>query len=118
MSRGGVRPNSGRPKGAMNEANRAAKELMKSYSWDAAKIIKAMTDDLTIDPHIRLKACTWIWEQAYGRARQAIVHEDEEGNVVPPPAQINIIGENHLKEIIARTSEEVANQESEENNNV
>lgn len=115
---GGTRVNSGRKPGKVSEHTKLYRELMRGESLKAVDKLIAIRDDIATDPAVVVRICQWMCEQGYGKARQAIVHEDEDGNVVRPPAQINIIGENQLKEIIARTSEEVANQESEENNNV
>lgn len=98
---GGPRTNSGRKPGKVSEHTKLYRELMRGESLKAVEKLIAIRDDLATDPAVVVRICQWMCEQGYGKARQAIVHEDEDGNVVSAPAQINIIGEKQLKQIIA-----------------
>lgn len=83
-SHGGIRVGSGRKPGKVAEPTRLYREVMRGHVPGSIDKLIQLRDDMNTDPSVSSRICQWICEQAHGKARQSVLHEDGEGNVFKP----------------------------------
>lgn len=81
MSAGGKREGAGRKKGyAAIQAEKSREIIVKQLETEWAPIVEKAIEQAKNGDAV---ARNWVSERGYGRVPQAIMTEDEEGNIVP-----------------------------------
>lgn len=78
---GGARPGAGRKKGSTNKLR-----VTDFFNGEERDRLVQQAKDLTIDSNGKpdKEMVKFLWEQLFGKAKQAIVQEDDDGNSVAP----------------------------------
>lgn len=73
MAKGGKRPGAGRPLGVKHKVNAETRGELEKYLPQAiAVILRCMKSE---NERVALEAATYLYDQARGKAKQAIAHE-------------------------------------------
>lgn len=90
-AKGGKRPGSGRPKGAVSQAKRELMAMAKEHAEDALKVLVDIAKNPGASEAARVSAANAILDRGYGKPPQAVDHTSTDGTMSPKPTVIEFV---------------------------